>query len=90
MPTDLGNLSRALKLKCKLCPWIPPEDSKLEASQLHFQVEHDQDEVQYALVAFCTCGTSMTHTETRPTGGGFKDYLRCDACGNTGFIKRKD
>jgi hypothetical protein len=31
---------------------------------------------------------AMTHTGSRPAGGGFKDYMSCGVCGNTGFVKR--
>jgi hypothetical protein len=32
----------------------------------------------------------MTLTESRPTGGGFKDYMVCGVCGNTGYVKREE
>jgi len=85
---DLGNLNRTLRLQCKECQWRPPEDATMEAVQLHFQVDHDTDKVTLDLAAVCTCGASMAHVRTAPTGGGFKDYMRCAACGNTGFVKR--
>jgi hypothetical protein len=58
-------------------------------AQLHFQVDHDTDEVKCDLTAVCTCGEAMTATESRPTGGGIKDYLECGVCGNTGYIRRE-
>jgi hypothetical protein len=39
--------------------------------------------------AVCTCGEAMTHTHSRPTGGGFKDYMSCGVCGNTAFVRRE-
>lgn len=90
MSTDLGNIARSLTLQCKDCGWRPPEDATMEAVQLHFQVEHDTDKVTLDLVAVCACGATMGHAASRPTGGGFKDYFRCPADGNTGFVIRKD
>ena len=87
--TDLGNLGRSLRFHCKDCRWRPPEDTTMEAVQLHFQVEHDTDAVTLDLLAVCECGAAMEHAATKPTGGGFKDYVRCAACGSTGFIRRQ-
>lgn len=86
--TDLGNLNGSLRLQCKHCQWRPPEDMIMEGVALHFNVEHDSDEVTLDLAVVCSCGAAMTHTVTKPTGGGFKDYVECRACGNTGFVKR--
>ena len=85
---DIGNRNTSMRLQCETCGWSPPEDATMEAVLLHMQVEHDTDEVKLALVAACTCGAAMTHTRTRPTGGGFKDYMTCAACGNTGYVRR--
>jgi hypothetical protein len=86
---DLGNLNHTLRFQCKQpCAWRPPEDMTMEAAQLHFQVEHDTDEVRFDLVPVCSCGAAMEHAVSRPTGGGFKDYVECKACGSTGFIRR--
>lgn len=81
---DLGNLNSSLRLQCKPCGWRPPDDAAMEAVQLHFQVEHDTDAVTLDLLPVCTCGAAMEHTGT----SHFKDYFRCGACGNTGFVKR--
>jgi hypothetical protein len=86
--TDLGNRNASMRLQCKHCGWVPPEGMTIGDAQLHFQVDHDTDEVKFDLVAVCTCGEAMTHTTSKPTGGGFKDYLVCGVCGNTGFVKR--
>ena len=88
--TDLGNRVASMRLQCKLCPWVPSETATMEAVQLHVQVEHDTDEVALDLVAVCSCGAAMTLTVSKPTGGGFKDYFACGACGNTGYIIRRD
>jgi hypothetical protein len=85
---DLGNLNRSLRFQCKPCGWRPPEDMTMEAAQLHFQVDHDTDQVTFDLVPVCSCGAAMTHVRSAPTGGGFKDYVECLACGNKGFVKR--
>lgn len=86
---DLGNRNDSLRFQCKPCGWRPPDDMTLEAAQLHFQVDHDTDEVTFDLVAVCTCGEAMTITHSSPTGGGFKDYASCGVCGNTGFVRRE-
>lgn len=85
---DLGNLNDSLRLHCKECGYRPPEDATMEAVQLHFQVDHDTDQVALDLLAVCPCGAAMEHTRTAPTGGGLKDYVKCGASGNTGFVKR--
>jgi hypothetical protein len=85
---DIGNRTRSLRLQCKHCGWPPPEGAPLEAVLLHMQVDHDTSDVKMDLVAVCTCGAAMTYTATGPTGGGFKDYMTCPACGNTGHVKR--
>lgn len=74
-----------MRLQCKRCGWPPPEDMTIEDAQLHFQVEHDTDEVRFDLVAVCTCGEAM---EVLP-GRGSKDYLMCGVCRNTGYLIRK-
>lgn len=88
--TDLGNRASSMRLQCKRCLWVPPEDATMEAVQLHVQVEHDTDEVALDLVAACSCDAAMTVTESRPTGGGTKDYLECPECGNTGHEVRRE
>lgn len=85
---DLGNLGSTLRLQCNPCGWVLPDEMKMEAALLHFQVEHDTDEVKLDLAGACSCGAAMTYVQSRPTGGGFKDYMKCDACGNTGFVRR--
>ncbi len=88
--TELGNRNASLRLQCKLCGWVPPEGMTMQDAQLHFQVDHDTDEVTFDLVPACTCGEAMTITESRPTGGGTKHYLTCGVCGNTGHLVQKD
>lgn len=87
--TDLGNRNAHMRLQCKHCSTTWPDDTVMEAVLLHHQVDHDTGQVHLDLVAVCTCGAAMTHTESRPTGGGVKDYMRCGACGNTGYVKRE-
>lgn len=83
-------ITPTLVLQCKHCGHRPPADSVMEAFVLHCEVEHDIDTVAMDLVAVCTCGTTMTLTGVAPTGGGFRDWYECPACGNTGSIKRGD
>lgn len=85
---DLGNLNQSLRFQCKHCGWRPPEDMEMGHALLHFQVDHDTDKVTFDLAVICPCGAAMEHVRTAPTGGGFKDYVKCAACGNTGFVKR--
>lgn len=86
---DLGNRNASMRLQCGTCGWVPLEGMRIDEAALHFAVDHDTDKVAFELVAVCTCGEVMTHTESRPTGGGFKDYLLCGVCGNTGYIRRE-
>ncbi len=86
---DLGNRNKHLRFQCKHCGWVPPEDMQMGHAQLHFQVDHDTDEVKFDLAPACTCGEAMTITDSRPCPGGIKDYLRCGVCGNTGNVRRE-
>lgn len=90
MADDLGNITRRLRLECKRCQWVPPTDMQMAVVEAHFDVDHDTGNIELNLVPACTCGTTMEHTGSRPTGGGSKDYFRCPADGNTGFALRKD
>jgi hypothetical protein len=85
---DLGNRNDSMRLQCKTCGWVPPEDMTMGHAHLHFQVEHDTDAVTFALVPVCACGEAMDITNSSPTGGGIKDYLLCGVCGNTGYVRR--
>ena len=85
---DLGNLNDSLRLACKPCGWRPPGDMTMRDAQLHFQVEHDTDDVKFDLVAVCSCGAAMEHAFTKPAGGRLRDYVKCPACKNTGFLLR--
>lgn len=86
--SDIGNRNAHMRLQCKRCSVAWPGNAVMEAVLLHMQVEHDTDEVVLDLVAVCTCGEAMTFTESRPTGGGSKDYMKCGVCGNTGYVRR--
>lgn len=86
--TDLGCVNESLALKCHLCDYRPAAKSVVEAFLLHCQVEHATDTVAMDLVAVCRCDSVMLQVRSRPTGGGFKDYVECPDCGNTGYIKR--
>lgn len=86
--TDLGNRASSMRLQCHQCSWVPPDDMEMQHARLHFQVDHDTDDVKLDLVAVCTCGEAMAVTDSRPTGGGVKDYLECSICGSTGYVRR--
>ena len=86
---DLGNRNASMRLQCQPCGWVPPDDMQMEGVLLHFQVDHDTDDVRLDLVGVCSCGEAMTVTESRPTGGGVKDYLSCGVCGNAGHLRRE-
>lgn len=79
-----------MTLECKHCNERLDPDAVLEVYQLHFQVIHDQDEVELNLVAVCTCGLTMKFDQTVQVGGTKKvrDLFHC-ACGNKGSIERK-
>jgi len=87
---ELGNRRSSMRLQCKPCGWVPPAGMQMEGVLLHFQVEHDTDEVTLDLVAACACGEAMTFTQSRPTGGGTKDYFECGVCGSTGWVRREN
>ena len=89
MSANLGNVGKRMRLQCSGCEWLPPEDATMEAVQLHFQVEHDADEVKLNLVVICRCGAVMTYTESAEHGGETIDFFRCGPCGNTGYAVRK-
>lgn len=86
--TDLGNRVKSMRIQCEHCGWPPPETMTTRDAQLHFQVDHDTDAVAFELVAVCSCGEAMTHTESRPQFGQVKDYMLCGVCGNTGYVRR--
>jgi hypothetical protein len=86
---SLGNRNASMRLQCKTCGWPLPDDMTMQDARLHFQVDHDTDAVALDLVAVCICGEAMTVTDSRPTGGGTKDYLTCGVCGNTGYVRRE-
>lgn len=86
---NLGNLAKRMRLQCKPCGWVPPESATMEAVQLHFQVDHDMDQVKLDLVPACRCGEAMTHAESVTHSGEATDFFRCGVCGNTGHVTRK-
>ena len=86
---NIGSRNASMRLQCNPCGWAPPDSMQMEGALLHNQVEHDRDDVKFERVAVCTCGEAMTVSESRPTGGGIKDYLVCGVCGNIGHLTRK-
>lgn len=85
----LGNLANRLRLWCRRCNWLPPEDMEMALVEAHYGLEHPgAEKLALDLAPRCDCGDRMDHTETKPTGGGFKDYFRCPGCGAKGFAKR--
>lgn len=88
---DLGNITRNLRLWCRECKWLPPGDLQMALVEAHYGMEHpDAEKITLDMLPVCVCGKPMESTVTRPTGGGFKDYFSCPACGSTGFAIRKD
>lgn len=55
-------------LRCKHCTERADPDAVLEAYLLHFTVEHDTDQVEFDLIAVCTCGAEMTLERTSQIG----------------------
>ena len=87
---NLGNLAKRLRLQCKTCGWPCPDDTEMEAVQLHFQVDHDTSAVTLDLVPACRCGEAMEHVESVTRGTATTDFFRCGVDGNTGDVDRKD
>lgn len=88
---DLGNITQNLRLWCHECKWLPPDDLQMALVEAHYGMEHPgAEKITLDMLPVCVCGKPMESTRTRPTGGGFKDYFSCPACGSTGFVIRKD
>lgn len=91
MSADLGNLYERMRLECKHCGWVPPEDMEMAIVQAHMDMDHDlRGEVHLNLVPACECGNTMGHTRSSSAGGSRKDYFRCPIDGNTGFVLLSD
>lgn len=77
-----------MRLACMHCRVTWPDDAVLEAIQLHFQVDHDTDKIELALVSICNqCLGEMKYYRVEPTGGGWWMYHRCEACDLVGRVK---
>jgi hypothetical protein len=86
---DYGNLNHLLRLSCRECKWIPDQRLTVGVFRAHCKEEHGSPDVGLDLVPVCKCGTIMNATgETKPTGGGTKDYFECPKCGSVGFVKK--
>lgn len=71
----------AFKLACQACGERWPDDTEMEAVQLHMQVEHDTDKVELDLIAVCRCNAAMALTRSRALASGrVQDYFDCPAC----------
>lgn len=78
-----------MDLACRHCSCRWPHDAVIEAMQLHFNVEHDTNEIHLDLIAVCRCGATMRHTGSGQLGGGrTRERYHCDACGGDGSIDR--
>lgn len=86
---NLGNVNNSMRLQCQTCGWPPPEDAKMEAVQLHFQVDHDTNDVKLDLVAACKCGEAMTLVQSHTHKGITTNFYCCGVDGNTGYTTRK-
>lgn len=84
----MAEIRPALRLECHHCHWTPPTDMTMQIVQMHFNMDHENGPMTMDLAAVCSCGETMTFVESRPTGGGHKDYFRCEVCDNTGALKR--
>lgn len=78
-----------LELECPLCGYRPPGDATMESFKLHFNVEHDTDEIKLNLSAICQCGATMRHTMTEKRPPLAIDFFQCDACGKNGTVTRE-
>lgn len=76
-----------MELQCNLCGDRPPRNAVMESVKLHFNVEHDTDEIKLDLVAVCECGAAMEFVRSSPTGGGEFHYFHCNACGQDGRVR---
>lgn len=89
-PLNLGNLNRRLRLWCRHCGDTWPEDTVLEAIQLHHQVEHDVSDIKLDLLPQCRCGAAMAVTRASAQAGReITDFFGCPACGAGGYTTRK-
>lgn len=83
-------ISPTFTLECEHCRHRWPHDAVVEAMLLHFQVEHDTDEVRLELTVVCTCRAAMALSSTSELGGGaVAEWYTCPACGNTARVRRK-
>lgn len=77
-------------LECEHCRERFPPDMVMEAVKIHFEVEHDTDDLKLVLVPVCQCGTAfaLTRSEWRP--GGEREFYDCPSCHRNGFVDRRD
>jgi hypothetical protein len=79
-----------LMLACSKCPERFANDTEMEAVRLHYNVEHDTDEIEINLIVVCSCGTTMDPTRTEPVGDGtVLDHFACPSCKGTTAIGRR-
>lgn len=85
----MAMIEPALELECHICRWRPPPNAVMEAVLLHFQVEHDTDDVKLDLAVICNCEATMAFTFSEPgKGTEVQDHFRCPKCLNTTVVKR--
>lgn len=77
-----------LRLHCTACGERFPEGMVMEAVQIHFQVEHETDEVSLALKAVCGCGATMDFSHVQHRAGGERDHFTCPACRRSAHVDR--
>lgn len=85
-------MTPTLRLKCRLCDWLPDEPTVLEAVRLHFNVTHDTDDVELELVAICPDDAAVmnfTGTDEHPGAPFEVDRFECPSCGQAGTVLRR-
>lgn len=76
-------------LACQTCHERFPMKAPMEAVKLHFEVEHDTDDIRLDLVVVCSCGANMTLTRREPRrGGGEMHHFDCPSCKRSRAIRQ--
>ena len=82
------NIEPSLRLQCRHCGWRLDNDVQMEAVKLHFEVEHESNDVQRDLVSVCTCLAKMD-------GNGIESHRTyqvhlfvCPSCGNRTKVRQ--
>lgn len=89
-PNDASNREPTARfmLACKHCGERWPDNTVMEAVKLHFEVEHDTDQLVLDLIVVCSCNTTMNLIRTDTTKTGFRDHFKCPSDGYQTSIPR--